>query len=269
MRKKLWATMKIAAIFSVALCSMGGIIAYGFSSTSTDNVPSSTVWEEVPINEGTYNVSATYSDFNLEKTFTEADYIFSGTIVGRTEYEVSWVDNNGEAWGPYPSSVIEVNVSDDYYGTSPVEGNIIKVYYPNSLSANIDGSFQLKEGNEYIFITQALDEEFIRKKAEESPDDKFEQEKHADVFISNARSNVISISDEGTLVYKGFFDDDSEILNQSSANQLYAFNNVLTDNTIASNDFLLLDKSVFDSSFANLISNREDVLTATNLTRLN
>lgn len=269
MKKKLFnkktSLITIGIISSVTICGMSGAIAYGVSNVSTDNVSSSTVWQEVPINEGAYDVFATYSDFSLDKTFIDADYIFSGTIVDRTEYKVSWSDDNGEVFGPYPSSVIEVKIENDYYGKIPVEDDIIKVYYPNSLSANIDCSFQLKEGYEYIFITQAFDEEFIAKKA---PEDKFEQEKHADVFIPNARSNVISISEEGVVAYKQYFVDGIENSNKFSSKKLYSFNDVVTDDIVESNEFLMLDKRNFDTLFSSFILKKKEVSIATNLTNM-
>ena len=105
----------------------------------------------------------------------------------------------------------------------------------------------MKEGYEYIFITQAFDEEFIAKKV---PEDKFGQEKHAVVLVPNVRSNVISISEEGVVAYKQYFVDGSEDSNKFSSKKLYSFNDVVTDDIIESNEFLMLDKRNFDTLFS-------------------
>lgn len=54
---------------------------------------------------------------------SEADYVFSGTVVDRKEYKVQWNDEDGEIWGPYPSSIIKVKVNEEYYGKSPTAGD--------------------------------------------------------------------------------------------------------------------------------------------------
>ena len=236
----------LASFSSCGMIDEGNAIGNFTDMSSTAN---NTIWTEVPINEGAYKISATYFDFDPEELISEADYVFSGTVVDRKEYKVQWNDENGEIWGPYPSSIIEVKVNEEYYGKSPTAGDTIKVYYPDSLSAMIDGAFQIKDSGEYIFITRALDEQFVKEKEEKSPDDKFEQEKHADVYISKSRDNIISISDNSVAVYHELFKN-NEYAKEAIAKEYIAPNNVLTSDLINSDEFLFFDKLDFDNAFS-------------------
>lgn len=114
----------------------------------------------------------------------------------------------------------------------------------------IDGAFQIKDSGEYIFITRALDEQFVKEKEEKSPDDKFEQEKHADVYISNSRDNIISISDNSVAVYHEFFNNDNKYAKEAIEKEYIEPNNVLTSDLINSDEFLFFDKSDFDNAFS-------------------
>ncbi len=270
MRKKLFnklSLMEIGVISTITLCCIGGVAAYAITTNSADKPQNgNTVWTEVPIIEGSYKVLPTYFNFDLDNLITEADYIFCGTVVERKEYEVSWTDDNGEQWGPYPSSVIEVKINKDYYGGSHTEGDTIKVYTPESLSADIEGTLQLKENNEYIFITRNLDDAFIAEKAMNAPDDKFEQENHADVYITNSRDNIISISKEGIVAYREFFGKDFVELRDTASNQLNSVDSVITNDIVESNDYIILDKADFEIIFEDIISSRKNISLVTNPT---
>ena len=250
--------MFIASAGSVAILasfSAYGMIAEGTAEKEQQIPSNNTVWTEVPIDEGAYKISATYHDFHPKELISEADYVFSGTVVDRKEYEVQWTDENGEKWGPYPSSVIEVKVDKEYYGNTITEGDTIKVYFPNSLSALIDGAFQIKDDSEFIFITRALDEEFVDEKMKNSPYDKFEQEKYADVYISNSRDNIINISDDIIAIYQGFFEN-NKYKEKSISNKDVSLNNVITSDIIEGEEFVFFNKTEFEEAFSKMLEEK-------------
>ena len=171
-----------------------------------------TEWSEVEIDPRIKQMSAMYKPFSLEETIRETDLVFSGTVIGRKEYEVQWTDDNGEIWGPYRNGVIEVRVGDVYYGQTDKE--IIRIYYPNSFSLKNTGSFLINDDQEYIFMANAFDADFLEKKAA-NPNDRFEQHKHADVYINGSRSDIMPVTNGIASVFNGYFKDNEEALSKA------------------------------------------------------
>lgn len=223
------------------------------------NEKNKTVWTEVPIKEGFCQILPIYSEFNLNRVITEADYVFSGTVINRKEYEVQWLDDEGNQWGPYPSSVIEVKINKEYNGDSPVDGDTIRIYYPQSLSAIIENSFQINDNCEYVFVTRILDEEFVENKLSEAPDDKFEQEKHADVYISNSRDNIMPVDGDTVAVYYEYFSWNNESINKSISNKSIASDEMSSPELIESESFLEFDRTDFDNMFSDLFIYSKDL----------
>ncbi len=238
--------LAIGSITSVSMC-------FEKRSDSKAYISSNTVWEEIPIIEKKQTVLPTFFDFDFNSLIGESDYIFRGTIVNRKEYKVSWTDDIGETWGPYPSSVVEVRINKEYYGESPVQGNTIKVYSSESISDDTKGAIRLNNNNEYIFITKKLDDEFVSQKAVKAPYDKFEQEKHADVYIRNLRDNIMSISGDSILAYNGFIFEKG-LSKDDNNDDISLFEDIVDTDEIESNYFILINKYGFDAAFNELIS---------------
>lgn len=105
-----------------------------------------TVWSEVPIKQYTAFSRCTGAiEFDLEQQISDTELIFSGEIINEKEYEVKWTDENNEQWGPFPSSVLKVKINKLYFGTGFEEEQVVRVYYPYSLSTKFEGTFSLKE----------------------------------------------------------------------------------------------------------------------------
>ena len=237
------------------------------ANKSIENVSTST-WREVPIKDGKSFANSYSTEFDLKKTITDADYIFCGTVVSRKEYEVEWIDDNGEQWGPFPSSVIEVKINKEYYGKSPVEGDIIRVYYPYSLSTVFDGSFIIKDNGEYVFISQALDEEFVQRRRKEVPDDKFEQEKYADVYISSPSYSLMPVDDEMVYMYNGYFGWDEQIMKKAKSEKSFKTDKMSSSELLETGWFVALDEKDFDRSFPQILENPEELPNADDLKNL-
>lgn len=215
-------------------------------------------WKEVPIQEGARRVLATFFAFDLQETITNADYVFSGKVVSRKEYEVSWTDKDGKLWGPYKNSIIEVEVSHNYYGQSPVNGNIIKVLYPYSLSAVYENSVLIKEQGEYVFVTQALDEKFVERKKKDAPLDGSEEEKYADVYINNPIFSSLPIEKGNVIAYDEYFNWNKDIMKKVKPD--------METDKISSGEtkgrYIVLDKGDFDRAFNQFFENPQTLPTS-------
>lgn len=182
--------------------------------TTTTKAPyiSTTTWEETAIDKFIKQKSAMYKPFELDNVINETDLVFSGTVIDRKEYNIKWIDENGENWGPYRNSIIEVKVNDVYYGQTDKE--TIKIYYPESLTTLQSGAFLIKDDQEYIFRANAFDDDYYAKKAN-NPFDRFEQEKYADIYITNSRDGIMPVINDVVSVYNGFFENDENAFSKA------------------------------------------------------
>ena len=170
-----------------------------------------TEWNEVDIklNDPNQHNMGLQKSFDLDRIINEADLVFSGTITDRKEYEVSWTDDNGENWGPFGNSVIEVTVNEVYYGQTDRE--TLKIYFPYRFRQAGNGIFGLNDDQEYIFIANAFDDDYFAHLAE-SPLDRTEPYKHADMYINGIRDNTMPIINGMVLPYMDFFKNNESIL---------------------------------------------------------
>jgi len=218
-------------------------------------------WKEIPINEGALVSTAIFRDFDLRDTITTADYVFSGTIISRKEYVISWVDKYGELHGSIKKAILEVKINHTYHGKSPVKGNIIKVLYPDSLSIAYKGVALAKDQGEYVFVTWVLDENYVKLREKESPLDGTEVEKYADVYMGTPRYTLLPIEKGNVLAYKGYFDWNKDIMSKAKPS-------VKTDKiSYGQSDplFVALDKKDFDTAFVQLFENPQILPTASTL----
>jgi hypothetical protein len=242
-----------AAMLMVLFVFIGfaGCKSNSANQSENDSAETST-WTEIPVNDDAYNrVDHAKEAFDLRKVITDADYVFSGKIIDIKEYNVQWRDDKGELWGPFPSCVLEVMVTKEYYGESPVTGNILKIYYPYS-SMNVFGdSAIIKKECDYVFISEAFDNEFL---ANKSPDDKFGQEKHADMYISDAYYRLLPIENEMVFAFCEFFNYNEEVMKQT-----LPVGSMTTDQIgllpTVSDQYIALSIENFDKAFSKLFEN--------------
>lgn len=222
------------------------------------------IWKEVPINDtkGEYGIIKSCAPIlDPQRIITNADYIFSGTVTSRKEYEIFWTDKDGKQRGPYEGAIIEVKVNHDYYGQSPVEGNTIKIYYPDSLSAEFEDVVWIKDQGEYVFITQALDEEFVQRRDKESSDNGSRPEKYADVYIG--RYYNTAVIDNGTVfTHRGYFDWNKDIMKKVKPN---AKTDKIPARLTERGAYIALDKQDFDKAFNQILENPETLPTVENI----
>lgn len=245
----------LAVIVVVMLCGVG-IIGKNMLIIDSSAENKLSTWKEISIKDGaSYSRCSGVEAFDLKESISKADYIFSGEVISRKEYEVEWTDDNGEKWGPFPSSVLEVKISDEYYGLSPTKDGVIKVYYPYSLSMVFDGSFIIKDKGEYVFITQDLDKEFVNEKKKIAPDDNFQQEEHADVYITNPCYDIMAIDGDTVLLQNDYFSWNKDIMKKTKKYEKVKRNIMSSPKLIESGWFIALDKSDFEKAFSKVIKN--------------
>ena len=185
---------------------------------TTQSKKSATVWKEVPIPYEKRQVSYSMEPFDLEEILLGYDkgmngeilyklntFIFKGTILNMKEYEVSWIDDEIGPIEPRNNAILEVKVNKEYYGKSPVKGDILKVGYPSSLADENFYSAKLVEKGEYIFITWILDDEYIKYAQEVSPSYKGENEKYADVSLSGTYYRLFPVENGKVIMYGEYF----------------------------------------------------------------
>lgn len=170
-----------------------------------------TEWNEVDIkpNDPNQHGSPSLKPFELDVIVNNADLVFRGTIIDRKEYEVSWTDDNGQNWGPYGNGVFEVRVDEVYCGQTDRE--TLRIYFPSRFRQSGNGIFGLNDGQEYIFIANAFDNDYFAHLAENTLD-RTEPYKHADMYINGTRENAIPIINDIVLPYYDFFKDNESVL---------------------------------------------------------
>lgn len=271
MIKKVIIIPVVLACFVMTVGSLDNVVDKNNKSeivTSVNQKESAAVWKEVPIEEGKYVAQASLNSYDLKETISEADYVFSGTITNRKEFEVQWTDENGEIMGPYLKSVVEVKINKEYYGESPVSGDSIRVYYPYSLSTDFEGSFSLEEQQEYIFVTENFDEEFIERRKMETPESKYEHEKYADVYISSACYDLLPVDNGEVCMYHDYFYWDDNVMKKTISGEAIRKEDIVDSELIDSGWFIVLEEQEFNREFDKLFKNSNELPNAEELEKI-
>lgn len=265
-KKKIIIGCFLMSVFTVAMtyCVIGN------NNKETDksqvaNCETKSIWTEIEPMEKSYVSCVEDKDMDIRENLEETDYVFRGKIKDCKDYEIEWTDEKGEKWGPFNKSVLSVEIIEDYYGESPVSGNSINVYYPYSSTMEFSNSFVIGEDKEYVFVTKALDDEFIKNRNENNKDDKFEQEKYADVYISNAEYDLMVVEGDKVAVQNDYFIWDDNAMGQTESTDSIS-KDLVTDNEFTdeesdvSNDenndwFIVLDKDYFKDAFCKILNN--------------
>ena len=199
--------------------------------------------------------------FNLKNQMSEdglgAKYFFSGTVISVTNFEDSWIDDNGEPWGPFSRTLVEVKITKEYYGNTLVENDTIKILFTHRiLSAPLivdplvptiryAEPFYMKVGSEYVFLSRLIDEKFIENRV---PESKSYPEKYADTIIYDLGYNVFPVENENVLVYSEYFKNDKEVMKKTLSRD------ILIDSKEYTQSFVILKRTDFDQAFINLIN---------------
>lgn len=257
-------TMTIMSFVMVAV-SIGFVIATNNQNTTAGK---GLKVKEVPIkgiSDGVVTVNAARSAFDLKGIITGKDYnfntyVFRGKIISRKEYEFSWTDDEGQEWGPFSRSILEVHVNKEYHGKSPVKGKNIRVLYPYSLSAVFNDSVNIEENSEYVFANAwVLDEKYTDYVAEYAPDDRFESEKYADVIMGSTWNSLFPIDKGKVMLYHGYFEHDEEAMGQVLPYDSVDTDKLTSPHSLESGDFIAMNMSDFEKNFLTLFEHLDQL----------
>jgi len=233
--------------------------------------PGATVWTEVPITDGMMTASGVRMPFNLRSIITGDTgdgyvlntYVFSGTVIDRKEYEVSWTDENGEQWGPFPRSIIEVRVTKEYHGESPVKGDIIRVLYTQSLSETFSDSIRIMDNSEYVFVNcWRLDDKYFAYDAQINPNHgKDVSLSKADVIMGGTWNSVFAFDNGKVILYHGYVSYDARAMEEVLPSDSVMTDKLTSPDSLKFGDFVALDAKDLESVITALFENPEKLPT--------
>jgi hypothetical protein len=239
-------------------------------TTQKPNRPSNTVWKEVPFPTHKIYTNVTMEPFDLRDTLTGYDrsygiqfnkFFFRGIVLSLKQYEVSWTDDNGQQQGPFELGIIEVKITQEYSGKSPVSGDTIKILYPYSFAEKLDTAPVLAEKGEYVFITTVLDDVYNEYKQMISPNWRGEGEKYADV-VSGAIQGLFPVENGNIYVRSGYFEHDNEAMRKALSSDSVENSKLLDYQYLQQGSFVAFNLDDFNREFKKLIDNAENLPTA-------
>ena len=213
------------------------------------------VVKEIPIGPP-MGVYGTREPLDLREKILLSTYVFSGTIISMTPFELSWTESNGNTWGPLEKTWIDVKINKEYNGKSPVDGDVVRIHYQSPLAWVFDNSVCLTENGEYVFVTQVINEQYLEYKSRLSHVEQPALNEYADVFLGAAWSSVFPINDGSVIVNKDYFAHDEAVMNQILPADSVKTDNLTTSDSLKAGDyFIALSRDVFDREFVELFKN--------------
>jgi len=270
--KNVVALIFIASMFIFIGCSGGNLAEHPVLKK-----PPNSSWDELPIfDRSTVSPTPTQNlrtKFDLRAiikgegsdNYIFNTYVFSGKVIYLKEYSVSWTDENGEKWGPFPRAVMEVAVNREYFGKSPVEGNVIKILSTSSLSWVLNNSVQIKESGEYVFVNcWVLDEVYDNYDVIYNPAAvNADLSSYADVIIGGAWNSMFPIKEDNVVLYHGYFEHDEEAKSKILPYDAINATDILTNpHSLETGDFVAMKMDDFEEAFLRLFENPDSLPTA-------
>lgn len=228
--------------------------------------------KEVPVSaEKTGEAFINRTKFDAEKIMTGDSgstsekynfntYVFKGKIVGMKEYDFSWIDEQNGNWGPFRRSVLEVEVTKEYGGKSPVEGKTIKVLYPHSLAVLERDSVSIDKDSEYVFTNCWVMDEKYYSYEKANYGRKYcsvLKELNADVIMGGAWCSLFPVENNMIYAYHEFFDN-YEGAKDIIVNATAATSKLTNPDALASGDYIALDGAKFDDMFIDFVKSFSD-----------
>lgn len=212
-----------------------------------------TTWKEVPIKKEDGWIMFTDIVFNLRGAITTADYVFSGTVISRKEYEGFKTDEEGKVWGPSTHSIIEVKVDQTYYGQLPIKGDIIKIHYSHSFSRDFENSVVIRDQEDYVFITRS-----VSGYADYDPAVK----QFTNAYISAPYYfDVFPIENGDVFAYERYFNWNQNLMKKAKPDR--KTDRISSGET--GDQYVVMDKKDFVDAFNQLFENPETLPTAKNI----
>jgi hypothetical protein len=185
-------------------------------------------------------------------------FAFRGTVLSVKNYEVTWTGENDELQGPITTGIVEAKINYVYSETSPTVGETVRVRLPHcAMQMSSNSQAVLKEGGEFVFITQILDEKHERFIDNVAPDFRIEANKHADVVMGGKFASF-AMENDVVAVRRSFFNHDERVSQMSLSQDSVRTANFSEENRRAfEGEALLLSVNDFDREFIQLVRNPE------------
>ena len=207
--------------------------------------PDLSAWKEIRLGTGRENDISTFDPlFSSRRTIKESNYIFRGKVLDCKEYRVTWPKEE-DMWTLY-ISILKVEVLEVYLGDSFKQGDVIKVECADPFKEILSVFPQItKQGNsgEFIFLSTALDKEYLQEIVAMEWSGWTWEGKYADVLILSTFQNTFPVKDKIVFPYRDFFSCDKDVL----------------DKTVSDDYSLALNKDDFDLAFKKLIENPDEL----------
>lgn len=184
--------------------------------------------------------------------------ILQGKIIDIETYEVSWIDNSGEKWGPDDVSIISVELSRDLLENKNCEKQTIKILYPFTLSNKEQDTVVLKKGQEYVFANcWYLDDAYFNYARELDPSCAWENDpslKAGDAISGAAWCSVFPVEDGVVYLYHEYIDKTPDIAKKVLPADQLKTSLLTSENAFTSGDFIALSYSDFNNLIQALIN---------------
>lgn len=208
------------------------------------------------------------SEFNLNDILTGNNntfntFVFMGTVEEIKSYEVSWTDENDEEWGPFLRNIITVKIDKSYTDDISFDNNCVRVLTTDPLMVDKEGSININIGDTYVFANcWVLDKKYFNYIATNNSIS-YENDlslREADVIMGGAWNSAFPVMDDKVIVYHEYLENNSNALsNKVSANSIDSDRFVSSD-SIANNEYIILNASDFEVSFKSLLDNAKTVV---------
>ena len=184
--------------------------------------------------------------------------IFLGQIHTIKTYEVSWKDDNGEQWGPYIKSLLEVEIVKDYTGECPSHKKNIVIAYPYAISALETNTVLLYENKDYLFTNcWRIDDSYIKYANERDPSGSWANDpflKEADMISGVSWCSIAPVSEGKVFLYHGYFEGMPQAKDLILPVEGLKCEMLTSEDALISGDFVVFPLADFEECFDQLLS---------------
>lgn len=239
------------------------VLTVGFTNRTVESNESGAKLAKVGFFNRSIVTSEKRAEFNLDKIlsgdtgngYTMNTCAFRGTVEKIEELDASWIDNNGENWGPYTNTIITIKPSEIYKGKFPED--TIKVLYSDTLLDISDDSVKIKKGGEYVFINCWIMDETYENYAKRNDPDIYKHNlilDKADVIMGGIWNSVFPVEDDKVIAYHEYFDKDENIRQKFLSKDVVSTNKLTSKESIQNGNYVILQETDFNTALAEMLN---------------
>ena len=241
---------------------IAAILIAGFANITVEKNDSGAKLTKVGFFNRSIISGVTRAEFDLDSIisgdtgdgYTMNTCAFRGTIQKIEEIDASWIDNNGENWGPYTNTIITVKPNEIYKGELPK--NTVKVLYSSTLNTT-DDSVKIKKGGEYVFLNCWIMDETYENYAKRNDPDIYKHNlilNKADVIMGGVWNSLFPVENGKVFVYHEYFDKDENVKQKFLSADNESANKLISEDSITSGNYIILREDDFKTEIKKLLS---------------